>query len=154
VAVAPEPREVLAALAERVDEVEALDASGAPLPHAALDADDEGGPVEALDDAGGDDADDTGVPALGPEDEAAGTGTLLGLGDGLDEHPLLDLAAVGVGLVEFAASVRASARFGVRRSWRPTLASSRRPAALMRGPRWKPTCPALTGPSVSRWRPP
>ena len=99
-AVAAEPREVLAALAERVDEVEALDAPGAPLPHAALDADDEGGPVEALDDAGGDDADDARVPALGPEDEAAGTGTLLGLGDGLDEHPLLDLAAVGVGLVE------------------------------------------------------
>ena len=31
------------------------------------------------------------------------------------------------------------------------MASSRRPAALMRGPRWKPTWPALTGPSVSRW---
>jgi hypothetical protein len=59
-----------------------------------------GGLVEALDDAGGDDADDSGVPALGPEDEAAGTGALLGLGDGLDEHALLDLAAVGVGLVE------------------------------------------------------
>ena len=100
VAVAAEPREVLAALAERVDEVEALDAPGAPLPHAALDADDEGGLVEALDDAGGDDADDAGVPAFGPEDETAGTGTLLGLGDGLDEHPLLDPAAVGVGLVE------------------------------------------------------
>ena len=45
------------------------------LPHAVLHADHDGGPVEALDDAGGDDADDAGVPALGVEDEAGVPGT-------------------------------------------------------------------------------
>ena len=91
---------MLGALAERLDEVEALDAAGAPLPHPALDADHQRGPVEAFDDAGGDDADDAGVPSLGPEDEAAGALPVLGLGDGLDEHLALDLLAILVGVVE------------------------------------------------------
>ncbi len=110
VAVAAELREVLGALAERLDEVEALDAAGAPLPHPALDADDQRGLVEPLDDAGGDDAHDAGVPAFGPEDEAARALPLLGLGDGLDEHLLLDLLALLVGPVEL---VRRASRASV-----------------------------------------
>ena len=151
VAVAAELREMLGALAERLDEVEALDAAGAALPHPALDADDQGGLVEALDDARGDDADDAGVPALRPRGRGrARPARVLGLGDGLDEHLLLDLLAL---LRWRRRACRRGARLGrglrVRRSCRPTEASSSRPAALMRGPRRKPTWPALTEPSVS-----
>src|SRR4029434_3167521 len=102
VAVTAEAGEVLGALPESLDEMEALDAPGAALPHSALDPDHQRGPVEALHDPGGDDADHARVPALGPEDETAGARSVLGLGDGLDEHLPLDGAPLLVGLVELA----------------------------------------------------
>src|SRR5207302_1579584 len=72
-----------------------------------LERDDEGGAVVALLQPRGDDADDAGVPALaGGEDEGAGAGIALDLGDRRLEDARLDLAPLGVEGVELAGEAR------------------------------------------------
>ena len=72
-----------------------------PLPSRTVEADDDGGPAEGLLEAGGDDADDAGMPAgTGSPDEGSVDAAGRGLVEGGGEHAGLDVLALGVEAVE------------------------------------------------------
>ena len=137
------------ARAERAVQVERRDRPARALPVAVGAGDQHDGPVEALDEPRGDDADHALVPVLAGDDVRAPRLLLLG--------PRLDLlrsprARCGPRPPAARGSApRARSRAGVPSSGSSVSSSSsaargcpRRPAALMRGPSRKPTAPAST----------
>src|SRR5262249_53753855 len=102
---AAEALERLAAVLEHLVEVHAGDTPARAASAAALrvERDDDGGPVVALDEARGDDADDAGVPVGRGEDDCAArrqTRVGLELAQGVVEHLLLDRLAGAILLVQ------------------------------------------------------
>ena len=92
------------ALAEGGDEGEPFDAASASFAHAhRVEADDDGGAVMFALEAGGDDADDAGVPLAAADDDGGiglGGEAVVELRFGFHAHVVFDFAAVAVLLVE------------------------------------------------------
>jgi len=87
-----------------VEQVEAVNGAAGAVGDAVFNADDDGGPGGALDDAGGKDADDAAMPSLALDDEEAGGGEIEVRGEaGFDgfEGRGLGVAALAVEALEF-----------------------------------------------------
>src|SRR6185436_19017002 len=91
--------EMRAALAHRAVEVDAPDAPSGSAPDAAVQRDDQGGPVEALRQPRGHDADDALVPAVAGDDDRAPR-PVADEAHRLADHRLLDGAALRVAALE------------------------------------------------------
>ena len=111
--VAAERSEQIGAVAEGLDEGEAVDAASAAVAGAGLvESDDDGGAVVFAAEAGGDDADDAGVPAFTADDHGAVAGRVemfFEIGEGGFENVLFEVLALAVAGVEF---LREAAGFG------------------------------------------
>ena len=103
-AVTPEADELLGTGRETAVEVEAAGGTARAFPLALAARDQDHRPVEALDEARGDDADHALVPALAGDDVSTAAALLLGprrdLGERVAQDPLLDRLPVAVELVE------------------------------------------------------
>ena len=100
---AAEAGEEIGAAFDGVEELEAVDGAAGAVGHAVLDADHDGGPGSALDDARGEDADDSAMPTYAIDDEKAIVGQFAAGGqEGLDggECGGLGFAALAVEVLE------------------------------------------------------
>src|SRR5258708_3836972 len=96
-------------------ERDAADRAARPLADAVLDGDNARRPVVALLETAGDDADDARVPVrAGGEDDRRGRVAQLDLGDCRSQHAGLDLASLGVEIVELTGEVACQRRIAGR----------------------------------------
>jgi hypothetical protein len=96
-------QEEAVALSEGISEVEAFDAAAGAAPDGAIAAEDDGGTIIALKDAGGDDADDADMPgALAFDDHEIALGIKAGVEFGEEGigHGLFDLLPLSVAGIE------------------------------------------------------
>ena len=115
--VAAEAREEIGAGLDGVEELKSVDGAAGAVGDAVFDADDDGGLGGALDDAGGEDADDAAMPAFAIDDRRPVGGEF---GDG-GEADFDGCEGCGFGVAALAVeslSLAASAWRGPCRGWR------------------------------------